>query len=142
MIQLHIYYRFAGFAPVIPEQHYTSYWHDDHKERESYHYEGDRIPQRTGLPCVKLEVKPIHLECGDSEYQKCASCACVRDVRPAGLPSSEMWRGMDLEYGNKGKKKYATSKPGRMHSKEKRYMGDDSGEMYSFYCHGKSKSSN
>ncbi|GFR16691.1 uncharacterized protein TNCT_622691 [Trichonephila clavata] len=133
---------FAGFAPVIPEQHYSSYGHEDHRQRESCHYEGDRILHRTGFPCVKLEVKPIHLESGDSEYQNCASCECVRNVRPAGLPSNEMWRAMDLEYGGKGKKKYRTGTPGEMHSKGKRYMGEDSGIMYSYYCHGKTQTRN
>ncbi|GFT90675.1 hypothetical protein NPIL_143511 [Nephila pilipes] len=126
---------FAGFESEIPEHSYNSYRLQDQQEREYHHYEGDRIPQITGIPCLKVEVRPLNLERGDSENQKCATCVYDRDVRPAGLPSSQMWRCLNPEDPKYDKyKKYETP------SRGKRYKREEMGETPFYYCHGKCKS--
>ncbi|GIY28989.1 hypothetical protein CDAR_79181 [Caerostris darwini] len=82
----------TGFSPEFVQPRGRSYYHQAHR---GTNYDDDCRPRyaQTRLPPgIKLELRQLNLERGDSGYLKCTSCTYDRYVRPAGLPSREPWQ--------------------------------------------------
>ncbi|KAF8783030.1 hypothetical protein HNY73_013245 [Argiope bruennichi] len=94
---LHFVPGYIGFSPEYPQQMGKSFGHQTHHLMREHPLFDGRSSKTNKNPCIRIEMMPSNLERGDSEYQKCSTCTYDRYVRPAGLPSEEMWRVLDLE---------------------------------------------